>query len=650
MFSAHNAVTNYRPDIDGLRGIAVLMVLAYHFHIPPVTGGYIGVDIFFVISGYLITSLLRNERGITKPLLTFYNRRIKRLLPMFLVFALITTIAATVILLPDDFINYLKSLRSALSFQSNEYFDVQTKDYFAPNARELPLLHTWSLSIEWQFYLSFPLIYLFLQARISQQARKAGLMLAATGFALWSIFLTQDSSNAYFLTSPRFFELLVGACATEFKLRRANMFSVTLTVTCVIVLCCLAIVFTPSTNFPGINAVLVCLLTVLVILYGQDNRLLSSRWLVHVGQISYSAYLWHWPFVAIAQYLQIPLPPHVGVALLILVLLISHYSHAWVEQPFRRSGMTFRASFSAMLLLPLISVIAALEIAKLNNGFPQRLGAESTYVYNLIRPYLRNNQGHCHDFKWGNIEDCSFGDLQANAKALLFGDSHARHYWWFVNTLAHQAHIKVTGLSYGSCLMLPGVTRMHHNHEATVDSQTQCRDATTRITKMIRDGGYKYVLIAHHWIGYPRDEYQYLDATIANIIASGATPIIFGPVAEDGADKKECFYSHIKFRSSYHGECNIKRPNPFASAKRAEVDQMFKHIVAKFPSVIFVDTMMVQCKEDQCAASIEGAPIYSDDQHINGYGSATLARRYIEHLGNPFLAGHKQNVAETMLR
>ena len=102
MPSTRNSITNYRPDIDGLRGIAVLLVLAYHFQLPPITGGYIGVDIFFVISGYLITSMLRAERGIVRPLLTFYNRRIKRLLPMFLLFAVITTIAATIILLPDD--------------------------------------------------------------------------------------------------------------------------------------------------------------------------------------------------------------------------------------------------------------------------------------------------------------------------------------------------------------------------------------------------------------------------------------------------------------------------------------------------------------------------------------------------------------------
>ena len=650
MPSTRNSITNYRPDIDGLRGIAVLLVLAYHFQIPPITGGYIGVDIFFVISGYLITSMLREERGIVRPLLTFYNRRIKRLLPMFLLFAVVTTIAATIILLPDDFISYLKSLRSALSFQSNEYFDVQTKDYFAPNAREQPLLHTWSLSIEWQFYLVFPLIYLFLKDRIGQQRRKAGLIIAAIGFAFWSIYVTKDSSSSYFLTSARFFELMIGACATEFTPRQANRISKAIVLACVIGLCGLAVVFTPSTTFPGLNAVFVCMLTVLAILYGRDNHLLSSKGLVHVGHISYSAYLWHWPVVAMSQYLQVPIPPYVGFMLLILVLLLSHFSHAWVEQPFRRSGLTFRRSFLALMLLPLVAAIAILEVTKLNYGFPQRLGTESTNVYNLIRPYLRNNQGHCHDFIWGNIEDCTFGDPQAKTKALLFGDSHARHYWWFVNTLAKQAHVKVTGLSYGSCLMLPRVTDMHRNHPATLMSQTQCREATAKTMEMIRGGGHDYVLIAHHWIGYPMSEHQYLDATIASVIASGAIPIIFGPVAEDGVDKNQCFYSHIKFRSKYNGQCDINRANGFASSARAEMDQIFKHLLVKFPSLIFIDTMKVQCAGDLCAASINGAPIYSDDQHINGYGSATLADKYIKQIGNPFLKTPKQDLAERVLK
>ena len=647
--SADKPTTGYRPDIDGLRGIAVLLVLAYHFQIPPITGGYIGVDIFLVVSGYLITSLLRNEHGIAKPLLIFYNRRIKRLLPMFLVLAMITTAVGAFVLLPDDFINYLKSLRSALTFQSNQYFDLQAKDYFAPNARELPLLHTWSLSIEWQFYLIFPLIYLFLKDRLSPQARKAGLIVVATGLAVWSIFLTRDSSGAYFFISARFFELLVGACLTEFKLRRRGPSSDACVLVCVIALCGLAIFFTPSTKFPGINAALVCALTTLVILNGQDNRWLSAKWLVHIGQISYSAYLWHWPCVAIAQYLQLRLSPQIGFVALTLVLLLAHFSHAWVEQPFRRSGMTFRTSFLTILLLPLIITIAALEITKLNNGFPQRLGAESAHVYELVQPYQQNNQGHCHDFKWGIIEDCMFGDRSANTKALLFGDSHARHYWWFVNMLAQEAHIKVTGLSYSSCLMLLGSTQMHRGHRANANSETQCRDATARIFKMILDGGYKFVVIAQHWIGYSLNEYSNWDATIKNIIAGGAIPIILGPIAEDGTDKKHCFYAHIKFRTSYHDECDIERANVFSSERIYKANQMFLNIRKKFPSVVFVDTMSVQCEAEQCAASIDGAPIYSDDQHINGFGSVALARRLIERSGNPFIDGNKQNAAEIKL-
>lgn len=622
----------YRKDIEGLRGVALLLVMAYHLGLPPVSGGYIGVDIFFVISGYLITSVLQSERAIVAPLANFYTRRMKRLLPMFVVFAAVTSAVSVILLLPEDLIGYFKSLRAALLFKSNAFFDVQTKDYFGPNARELPLLHTWSLSIEWQFYLLFPLLYLTAQARLSERFLKIGLLAVAIALALFSVFITHDSSNAYFLTSARFFELLFGACVTQFNPHAWRRLGSALVLPCVGLLCGLAVLFTPGTTFPGANAVLVCLLTAVVVFYGEGNQWLSNKWLVHVGRISYSAYLWHWPFIAFLTYLHIAISPLGAAMIVAIVLSLSHLSYNLVEEPCRQSRMRFGASILTLFIAPISMIALALTVTRSNDGFPQRLGAESIHAYNLLRPYESNNQRQCHDFNGRDIEECAFGDLIATTQALMLGDSHARHYWWFVDVLAKRAHVKVIGLSYGECLMLPGASGVIQDR-----AYPECTSATARNFEIIRRGGFKYVLLGQRWIGYPARELEYLDAAVVQIIAAGSTPLILGPVAEDGTDKKACFYSNIKLRRTDREDCSIDRRNAFALESKAYVTNLFQRIHAKYPSVIFVDPQAVQCQGEHCTAAIDSAPIYDDTHHLNGFGANALAHLYLESIGNPLL-------------
>ena len=625
----------FREDIEGLRGVAVLLVLAYHFGLPPITGGYIGVDIFFVISGYLITSVLAKETGIWMPLKNFYRRRIMRLLPTFVVFALVTTIVCALILLPEDLVDYLRSLRSALSFQSNYWFDAQAKDYFGASARELPLLHTWSLSIEWQFYLYFPLLYLAAQAKFGKQHIKVILFAATMALTALSIVITRDSNNAYFLTSARFFELLVGACLTHIDPRHGQRIGRFLVLPSVAALCYLAVLFTPATTFPGLNAVLVCLLTAVVILYGTGNRWMSAKWIVGIGRVSYSAYLWHWPLIAFFHYLHVAISPLVGGLSLIFVLLLANASYNLVEQRFRRSRVGLGVAVGVWFVAPLVAVGIALWIVRNHDGFPQRLGAESVRVYEAIRPTLRNNQRHCHDFVGRDVEQCAFGDPKATSRALLIGDSHARHYWWFVDVLAKQATIKANGLTYRECPVLPGADLTHLGNGAAA-----CSDATTRVFEMIRRGGFKYVLIGEQWTRYSVHQLEFLHRAVAEIITSGATPIILMQVAEDGASKRACFYSHIKLRRAYRAdECAIDQANTFAQDKKAFIADLFARIRVKYPSVIFVDPQMVQCQDNRCATDIDGVPIYDDAHHINGYGSTALAHRYLARFGNPLRQG-----------
>lgn len=622
-------VLTYRKDIDGLRGIAILLVLAYHFKLPPVTGGYIGVDIFFVISGFLITSLLATEEGVVEPLVDFYNRRIKRLLPMFLVFSAVTTIVATVLLLPEDFIRYLHSLRDALLFKANLFFDRETKDYFGPNARELPLLHTWSLSIEWQFYLFFPVVFLIAQQRLAPRALTAILLAATLALSAYSVAVTSNATDHYFDIFARFFELLIGACATRIPSAKRSRAADLIVLLGIAALVLLATLFTPATSFPGSNALLVCLLTATLIVFGQGNRWLSSTWLLHTGKISYSAYLWHWPLIAYLTYLQIEPSIPWAVVLIGAVMLLAHFSHAYIEEPGRRMKIGLGRSFALFFFLPVVAVLVAATLTRWNDGFPQRLGDEAAHAYRNMRPFIDTHQPQCHNFNGNDLEQCAIGDLRAEKRALLIGDSHGRHYLRFVDVLAQQAHLKVYGLTSTACLMLPGAPASA--------SSPNCAQDTATYYRLIEQGHFRYVLIGEHWLGYDPQQFELLNSAIERIIASGAIPVILQPVAEDGVDKKSCFYRHIKLRKAVDTDCAIEKNNAYALAQKTQVARLFDRIRDKYPSVRFVDPQAVQCQGSRCLTVFDETPLYDDAHHINTYAATLFGKWYLQHFTNPLL-------------
>ena len=621
----------YRPDIDGLRGIAVLLVMAFHFNIPPISGGYIGVDIFFVISGFLITSLLCRESATLSALNSFYRRRIKRLLPMFVVFSAVSTIAAVVLLLPEDLLRYIRSLYYSLIFQANTHFDLQTKNYFAPNSRELPLLHVWSLSIEWQFYLIFPALFLLARKWLSPHRLMVGIAFATGVLAVNSWHETGSTQQAYFYTSARFFELLIGCFTALIKVEPRSAFHRSMVVFAIVLLLGIAALFDSNTSFPGIHALQVCLLTAIVILFGAGNRVLELPALVHVGRISYSAYLWHWPIAAYFSYLQTPISPVMGVALIALVLALAHLSYVSIEQPGRQIQLPLWGLICCFVFLPTIAVISLYKVASNHDGFYGRLGAESVHIYSRIQPYLDNTKLRCMRVKSEERHECRFGEIDSGSTVYLIGDSHAGHYQWFVDVMASDARLSVVSLTHNECLVIPGAANLFKGPEHAA----HCENAVKKDFERIKMARPKYVLIAQRWAGYSYDEVKKLDGAIAMLLSAGITPVILGPVAENGEDLKACFYQHIKLRRQYKGECTFAQDNYYNGTSKNKIAGLFAEIRQKYPQAILINVQDVQCERGNCKAEIAGIPIYDDTHHINGYGSSTLARIYIERFGNP---------------
>jgi len=342
----------YRPDIDGLRALAVTPVILFHAGVAPFSGGFVGVDIFFVISGYLITAILLQDIAAQRfSILDFYARRARRILPALLVVVVVTLLASFFLLLPNELEQAAKAARRIAVFASNHLFWQTQNDYWQQNVlANQPLLHTWSLAVEEQFYFVIPLLLVL----CSKLGRRFGVLLALTSLGVVSLFLSQywlgnDRAAAFYLLPSRAFELLVGAVLAVI-LQRGNkqrlFINQCLGSVGIIFIGVSIFFYHDKMPFPGAAALLPCLGAAALIYAGAAqsgqvgwvNRLLNMRTLVFVGLISYSLYLWHWPVLVLlrsAGWYAWGLPEMPMAIVLTGIFLLSWASWRWVELPFR---------------------------------------------------------------------------------------------------------------------------------------------------------------------------------------------------------------------------------------------------------------------------------------------------------------------------
>ncbi|WP_262693071.1 acyltransferase family protein [Kordiimonas aquimaris] len=424
---------HYRPEIDGLRAVAVLPVILFHAGLETFSGGFVGVDIFFVISGYLITSIILSEmdKG-TFTIVNFYERRARRILPALFLMMSATVLFAYIILLPAELVEYSRSLITAIFFSSNILF-WQGESYFNTVNELKPLLHTWSLAVEEQYYIFFPPIMMILY-RFGKPAITAAIYIGiASSFALtiWAIDNSKISLEAVFYLLPtRAWEILAGAaCAIALKnhLFSGNNIASILG----LLMVTSAIVFLDgSVPFPSEYALLPVLGTVLIILFARDQniaqRLLSTKAFVWIGLISYSAYLWHQPIFAFIRLspltAQNPLILVVGI---VIVFPLAFLSYKYVEAPFRKAPPNTLGS-KAILALP-ITVTCLLMIfwlaAEYTNGFPGRYPErdKSLALLNV------RSEGE-YTIKYFDVLNLEPFDSDKASKVLIVGDSFGKDF------------------------------------------------------------------------------------------------------------------------------------------------------------------------------------------------------------------------------
>jgi peptidoglycan/LPS O-acetylase OafA/YrhL len=417
----------HRPDIDGLRAVAVIPVVLFHAGIIYFGGGYIGVDVFFVISGFLITGILlediRKERF---SIASFYERRARRILPALFVVLLFASIAAYRLLMPNEARDYGRSLIATLFFVSNIAFS-REMGYFDGPAELKPLLHTWSLAVEEQFYILYPL-FLFLITRFFRKKYATAIssvLVVSFAYSVWRVHT--EPATSFYLATTRAWELLIGgllAIQTVPKLR--GKFAANLVGFAGLGLIAYGVfAFSAATPFPGARAIFPCLGAALIIYSGMEVQTLLAKFLslkpmVFVGLISYSLYLWHWVIIVYTkQYFGHSLTGRESLVVIAASFVCSTLAWKYVENPFRGRGAigTRRSIFAGAAAVAMLFAVFGLTALK-THGFPSRLPSEARVLIDS-RDDFWNRRDSC------DHKICHLGGAGTPESFILWGDSHA---------------------------------------------------------------------------------------------------------------------------------------------------------------------------------------------------------------------------------
>lgn len=612
-------LSKYRSDIDGLRAIAVLSVIIYHIKGAWLSGGFLGVDIFFVISGYLITGIIYSEIVNNKfSLKSFYIRRMKRILPAFFFMVLLTIIAGYFILLPYEFYKLGFSAVSTLVFASNFNFSLRSGGYFDTSAEEWPLLHTWSLAVEEQYYFIFPLLMLFIMTVLKLKSKLLLCLLALTVLSFY--FATKMSLNdelsswSYYMLPTRGGELLVGSMIAifnkqEYKLLTNNMRAKTyLSIISFSIIIISFIYVNKSMVFPGILALPVCLATAILISFKSDLslRVLSIKPLVKVGLVSYSLYLVHWPILAYAKYLSVFNSSNdelSSITILLCILLIitcALVSYFWVELPFRAKQWSFKKSFVKFLFVPSLIIGGLATAIIIQQGFYDRF-SNDTVLGDMAFSHLDKNK--CPSLL--NL-GCVGGEQTSKKMIMLYGNSHAEHYYDFFDKYAKQADYKLELVATGGC----GIA--NHSKKCSLINDY----FNTNVHKA------DIVAISQRWdTVLSNDKHIFLAALerlITQMKTENKTVVIMAQTP-----KWSLSISKLWNCSRIFGECSHK-------VQLMNDYQDFNKVMKRFSlhqNVLFWDPYL-EIKNNETPFDSLSRPLFFDDNHLSRYGSQLMFKSF----------------------
>ena len=649
----------YRRDIDGLRAIAILPVVLYHTGMSGFQGGFVGVDVFFVISGYLMA--LRIIGGIDQgdfSLWRFYESRIRRIFPALFAMIAASAVMAWLFFMPVEFEYFARSVKAAALFVSNIQLNRES-GYFDISAQLKPLLHTWSLAIEEQFYIVFPLLLLLL-SRISREWIKPALILLFVGSLAASIWaVEQRPVEAFYLSPYRAWELLLGALlALGVVPRPKQQFIGEILAAVGLILIGFAVfVYNDSTPFPGLAALVPCIGAALIIqgraARGPAGLFLTSSPLVFTGLISYSLYLWHWPIIVFTRYLNGHELTFIQNGLLVAIsLMVAIFSWHFIERPFRgHAGPVPRKPVFAAATAVIVAVVAFGNYVITEVGLPSRLTPVAQKIYGATYDESRFSGPECmqdtsgkgpslSDVQSGNL--CRLGIPGAdNVNFLVWGDSHSGSMAPAIDLAATKAGASGILAARASCPPLPDVELKDQK------DTLRCVDYNAAVRDLIVSKRIPLVFMIAYWPKYvlrselpnqglyfdPRIRPQLddesapiataLDQTLADLKRHGTQVVLVMDVPEMGHYMPEALA-----KAATRGTSTDIAPSwTYTSERQAASRDMLSAYAAKY-GAITVDALQGICDNGRCDSMRNGLPLYRDSDHITATTARSLSYLY----------------------
>lgn len=620
----------HRRDIDGLRALAIVPVLLFHSGLAVAPGGYVGVDVFFVISGYLITAIIAG--GIDSDrfsLAAFYERRARRILPALLVMIGVVLIAAWLFMVPDDFARLPGAALMAIFFVSNIGYFLQT-GYFASGIDTLPLLHTWSLAVEEQFYLGFPLLLLAI-ARWAPAWRTviiSGLTLLSFGLAL----LTQadGSGFAFYLLPPRAWELCVGALLAVRAVPpvASRIVRELLAITGLVAILYAVTNLDKASLFPGGNA-LYPVVGAALILHCAPATLVGSvlamRVPVAIGLISYSLYLWHWPLILFSEY--VTDQKLTGTSSLIVIaasFVVAALSWRLVEQPLRD-----RARIAPRRLIMLTrGAVASLSVAAIalamTAGWPSRFTPAALRML-AARDDISPARARCLVSEIGTHDnECTLG-ARVPPTSLLWGDSHGVEMAWAISERLAPRGLSLLEQTRASCPPIPDYQR---------PTDPDCHIFNDHVLRLIgARPALRTIILAGYWVdkAYASPaNLASLDRLMHSLVRQGRTVVLISAVPEQPFDVPRRLVHLVERGRPIAQDGVAMRLHRQRSAWIRRAHGRWRSL-----GVTIIDPADMLCDSRRCAIERAGVPLYFDRHHLSLSGARLVARYIPSALFNP---------------
>jgi peptidoglycan/LPS O-acetylase OafA/YrhL len=649
----------YRKDIDGLRAVAVIPVIAFHAGFFGLKGGYLGVDVFFVISGYLITSILTAELLREQfSVVAFYEKRARRLLPALFFVLFVSSVAAFLLLGPQSLKDFGQSVVSVIGFISNFYFYL-TSGYFSTAAEEIPLLHTWSLAVEEQYYIFYPLLLMFLW-KSQKVLWNTILSLAICSFITCLVLTTKDFSASFYLPFSRAWELLAGGVVAllQTKLNLVSSLKKEFLGGGGLILVIFSLfMIDQSYLHPGWVTLIPVLGTLLIIGFGENTfveKLLGLPFFVFIGLISYSLYLWHQPIFAFVRIKSFDEPSkQMMIAATVLAVVLAIVSYFFVEKPFRKKSLVTRKKIFLFSGLGLSFFFVFGVVSHLSEGFYFRFGADSAFSTVTHSPY--RYQCHSSSRKVVSFDSsCQLSGINQPEWAVL-GDSHGVELSFSLAEVlgtsnvhqltfsgcppAFEFNTRVEGcgdfLNKGLQHIIDSdsienvvltfrhlyyLTPVKHKYESTSEELNEFKPA-------------KLSAAVELTASQLRDVYWHsLSTAIEKLTKAGKQVYLLGPVPEPRTHIKKILNPGFVFQYSGADEKVAVQRTQFEMQVKNIESNLIK--IAQKYGAYLINSKNMLCDQKRYYASLEGKSMFFDDNHLSIYGSRVVIEKLITEVIN----------------